>query len=118
MPHTDPDCLFCKIAAGDIPADIVARTDTVVAFRDIDPKAPTHILIIPVDHEPNAAATAERDPALAGALFSMAGRVAHDEGLEESGYRIVANTGAGAQQTVFHTHLHLLGGRAFTWPPG
>ncbi|MEO7125285.1 MAG: histidine triad nucleotide-binding protein [Nakamurella sp.] len=117
-PYTDPDCLFCKIAAGDIPAQIVARTDRVVAFRDIDPQAPTHILIIPVAHQPNAAATAAADPALAGDLFEMAARVAHEEGLDEAGYRIVANTGAGAQQTVFHTHLHVLGGRSFTWPPG
>lgn len=118
MPEAPSDCLFCKIVAGEIPADIVARTERVVAFRDIDPKAPTHVLIIPVAHQPNAAATSAQDPALAGELFQMAARVASSEGLDESGYRLVANTGAGAQQTVFHTHLHLLGGRSFTWPPG
>lgn len=118
MPTSPLDCLFCKIIAGEIPGDIVARTDRVVAFRDIDPQAPTHILIIPVDHQPNAAATAAADPALAGELMIMAGRIAREEGLEEGGYRLVANTGAGAQQTVFHTHWHLLGGRPFTWPPG
>jgi histidine triad (HIT) family protein len=114
----DPDCLFCKIVAGEIPSTIVARTDRVAAFRDIDPQAPTHVLIVPVDHEPNIAATAAADPALAGELFVTAARIAHDEGLDDAGYRLVANTGAGAQQTVFHTHLHLLGGRSFTWPPG
>lgn len=117
-PAADPDCLFCKIVAGDIPAQIVARTDRVVAFRDIDPQAPTHVLIVPVAHQQNAAATAAADPALAGALFTMAAHIAHEEGLDGTGYRLVANTGAGAQQTVFHTHLHLLGGRDFTWPPG
>lgn len=114
----DPDCLFCKIVHGDIPATIVIRTDRVVAFRDIDPQAPTHILVIPVDHAPNLAATAAADPQLAGELFTTAARIAADEGIAESGYRLVANTGAGAQQTVFHTHVHLLGGRSFTWPPG
>lgn len=117
-PATDPDCLFCKIVAGRVPAEIVARTDSVIAFRDIDPQAPTHVLIVPVDHRPNVAATASVDAALAGSLFEMAGRIAHDVGIDESGYRLVINTGPGAQQTVFHTHLHLLGGRAFTWPPG
>lgn len=121
-PHADPDCLFCKIVAGDIPATVVARTDRVVAFRDISPQAPTHILVIPVDHQPNAAATAVADPALMGELIAEAGRIAAAEGIDENspdgGYRIVTNTGAGAQQTVFHTHLHLLGGRSFGWPPG
>lgn len=116
MAKTDPDCLFCKIAAGDIPGDIVARTDRAVAFRDIAPVAPTHILLIPMDHEPNAAATAAADPKLAGELMIFAGEIARAEGLDD--YRLVANTGAGAQQTVFHTHWHLLGGRGFTWPPG
>jgi histidine triad (HIT) family protein len=116
--HRDPDCLFCKIVAGEIPATIVARTDRIVVFRDIDPQAPTHVLIVPVDHQPNAAATAAADPALAGELFAVGARIAQDEGLDGTGYRLVANTGAGAQQTVFHTHLHLLGGRSFTWPPG
>lgn len=117
-PRTDPDCLFCKIVAGTIPATIVHRTDRVLAFRDIDPQAPTHVLVIPVDHAPNIAATAQADPALAGELFVEAARIAAQECVAESGYRLVANTGAGAQQTVFHTHLHLLGGRGFNWPPG
>ncbi len=122
MVRTDPDCLFCKIIAGDIPGDIVARTDRAVAFRDIDPKAPTHILVIPLDHQPNAAASAAADPTIVGDLVTLADEVAADEGIAEraggGGYRLVLNTGAGAQQTVFHTHLHLLGGRSFSWPPG
>jgi histidine triad (HIT) family protein len=118
MATTDPDCVFCKIVAGEVPAEIVVRTDRVVAFRDVNPQAPTHILLVPVAHAPDAAATAADDPALAGELLAEAGHLARDEGLAESGYRAVFNTGAGAQQTVFHTHLHLLGGRPFTWPPG
>lgn len=117
MSITDSDCLFCKIVAGEIPAAIVARSERVVAFRDIEPQAPTHVLIIPVDHHPNLAATAAADPAAASDMLAMADRVAEAEGLAGN-YRLVANTGPGAQQTVFHTHLHLLGGRAFTWPPG
>ena len=111
-----PDCLFCGIVAGDVPADVVHRTDDVVAFRDIAPVAPTHILIIPTTHQANAAATAQHDPELAGALLATAGEVAAAEGLAD--YRLVFNTGAGAGQTVFHTHLHLIGGREWQWPPG
>lgn len=118
MGHVDPDCLFCRIVAGDIPATIVDRTDRVVAFRDIDPKAPTHVLVIPVEHQPNAGATAAADPALIGELVATAARIAGSEGADADGYRMVFNTGAGAGQSVFHTHLHLLGGRPFSWPPG
>ena len=118
----DPDCLFCKIVAGDIPATIVARTERVVAFRDINPQAPTHVLLIPVEHRPTAADTAESDPAVVGEMVAMAGTIARDEGIAESvgghGYRLVFNTGPASGQEVFHTHLHLLGGRKFTWPPG
>jgi len=110
------DCIFCSIVAGDIPADIVLRTDDVVAFRDIQPAAPTHILLIPTDHHTDAAAVAQADPARAGALIAAAGEVAAQEGLAD--YRLVFNTGAGAGQTVFHAHLHLMGGRAMNWPPG
>jgi histidine triad (HIT) family protein len=121
-PPVDPDCLFCKIVAGAIPATIVARTDRVVAFRDINPQAPTHVLLIPVEHRPTAAATADADPAVVGELVAMAGAIARDEGIDEStgghGYRLVFNTGPDSGQEVFHTHLHLLGGRTFTWPPG
>jgi len=110
------DCLFCSIVVGDIPADIVFRTDEVVAFRDIQPAAPTHILVIPTSHHANAAAVAASDPALAGALLAAAGEVAAQEGLTD--YRLIFNTGADAGQSVFHAHLHILGGRAMSWPPG
>jgi histidine triad (HIT) family protein len=108
--------LFCKIAAGDISADVVLDTDEVVAFRDLDPKAPTHVLVIPRQHADNAASTAARDEALVGKLVTAAAEVAVIDGLES--YRLVFNTGADAGQTVFHTHLHVLGGRSFQWPPG
>lgn len=117
MANTDPDCLFCKIVAGTVPATVLARTDRAVAFRDINPQAPTHVLVVPVDHHENIAATATADPSLAGELVTLAAQVADAEGLDGN-YRLAFNTGAGAGQEVFHTHLHLLGGRPFTWPPG
>ena len=110
------DCLFCKIVAGDIPADVVLSTDGAVAFRDLNPQAPTHVLVIPRAHHANAAETAAADPGAAGHLVEVAAQVAAAEGLED--YRLVFNTGAGVGQSVFHTHLHVLGGRAMTWPPG
>lgn len=113
---TDPDCLFCKIVAGDIPADVVASDETTLAFRDVNPQAPTHVLVVPRTHLPNAAAVAAEEPATVAALVATAARVAEAEGI--SGYRLVFNTGADAHQTVFHAHLHLLGGRGMTWPPG
>ena len=111
------DCIFCKIVAGEIPAEIVHESDTTVAFRDLNPQAPTHVLVIPRSHYPNAAALAEGEPATAAHLFDTAKAVAEQEGLA-NGYRLVLNTGADAQQTVFHVHMHLLGGRSMTWPPG
>ncbi|MDH6110460.1 histidine triad (HIT) family protein [Kitasatospora sp. MAP12-15] len=111
---TDPDCLFCKIVAGDIPATVVRESERTLAFRDIHPQAPTHILVIPKAHYPNAGALAAAEPALAGALLSEAAEVAADEKLDGSGYRLIFNTGAGAGQTVFHAHVHLLGGRGFS----
>jgi histidine triad (HIT) family protein len=113
----DPECLFCKIAAGDLPAEVVHQDDTVLAFRDLDPQAPTHVLVIPRSHYPNAAALAAAEPGTAAHLFDAAGEIAAAEGLER-GYRMVLNTGPDAHQTVFHVHLHLLGGRAMGWPPG
>lgn len=114
---TDPDCLFCKIVAGQIPAEIVLETEHSFAFRDVSPQAPTHVLVIPRRHVPNVAGLAAESPAeLADAIDTVAA-VAETEGLED-GYRMVANTGAQAQQTVFHAHLHVLGGRAMQWPPG
>jgi histidine triad (HIT) family protein len=112
------DCLFCRIIAGEIPADIVHTDDRSIAFRDINPQAPTHILVIPREHIESLDEAAQRDEATLGHLLRVAARVANQEGLSESGYRTVANTGAGAGQSVFHLHLHLLGGRQLNWPPG
>lgn len=113
---TGEDCIFCKVVAGEIPGDVVLSTDDVVAFRDVAPVAPTHVLVVPRRHAPDAAATAADDPALIGALVAAAAEVARKEGVSD--YRLVLNTGAEAGQSVFHTHLHVLAGRAFTWPPG
>ena len=118
MPYTRDDCLFCKIVAGSIPADEVHRDDHVVAFRDINPQAPTHILLIPTTHYENAAELAADDPHGLAALVVTARSLAEADGVDRSGYRLLFNTGAGAGQTVFHAHLHLLGGRSLTWPPG
>jgi histidine triad (HIT) family protein len=114
---TDPDCLFCRIVAGEIPATVVHETDTTLAFRDLEPQAPTHILVVPRSHFPNAAALAAGEPDTAAHLFDTAGEIATQEGLG-NGYRLVFNTGPDAHQTVFHVHMHLLGGRAMGWPPG
>jgi histidine triad (HIT) family protein len=110
------DCLFCGIVAGDVDADVVHRTERTVAFRDLDPQAPTHVLLVPRDHYANAAELAAGDPAASAELIATAAAVATAEG--HADYRLVFNTGAEAGQSVFHTHLHLLAGRAFTWPPG
>ncbi len=112
------ECLFCAIASGDIPADIVLSDDDVVAFRDITPQAPVHVLVIPRAHHANVADLATADPALTGALLRAAGAVAAQEGIADSGYRIVTNTGEGAGQSVHHIHFHVLGGRDLAWPPG
>jgi histidine triad (HIT) family protein len=113
----DPDCIFCKIVAGDIPADVVHETEHSLAFRDLEPQAPTHVLVIPRAHYPNVAELAAGDPDAAVDLVAAAGAVAAQEGLD-AGYRLVVNTGAAAHQTVFHAHVHVLGGRTMTWPPG
>ena len=112
------DCLFCRIVAGEIPADIVFQDERAVAFRDINPQAPVHVLVIPRDHLESLDEAARSDEALLGHLLRVAARVANDQGLSEGGYRTVVNTGAGAGQSVFHLHLHVLGGRALAWPPG
>ena len=114
---TDDACLFCRIAAGAIPADIVAEDDEALAFRDIDPQAPVHVLVIPKAHSGTLAELADTHPDHAIAVLRMARRVALAEGVED-GYRLVCNNGAAAQQTVFHAHAHVLGGRRFAWPPG
>jgi histidine triad (HIT) family protein len=112
------DCLFCKIVAGDVPADVVAESDRTIAFRDINPQAPTHVLIIPKEHHPSLAAIASADGGLLAEVATQAHRVAEAEGIADSGYRVVFNTGPEAGQTVFHVHAHLLGGRRLGWPPG
>jgi histidine triad (HIT) family protein len=109
-------CLFCRIAKGEIPAKIVAQTDHSVAFRDINPQAPVHVVIIPREHV--ATLSEAQDAALVGRLALLAAEIAKSEGIAESGYRTVINTNADAGQTVFHIHLHLLGGRRMGWPPG
>lgn len=115
--RTDPDCLFCKIVAGEIPSEKVHDDATTYAFRDLSPQAPTHVLVVPRSHYANAAELARGEPETAAHLFDAARAIAEQEGLGE-GYRLVFNTGAQAQQTVFHAHMHVLGGRAMTWPPG
>jgi histidine triad (HIT) family protein len=115
---TSADCLFCKIVAGKIDADIVHQDDKVLAFRDINPQAPTHVLIIPRNHVPTINDLTESDVDDVGRLFLAARAVAKQEGLEEDGYRAVMNCMEGAGQSVFHLHLHVLGGRPLRWPPG
>ncbi len=112
------ECLFCSIVAGEIPADIIYESDSVIAFRDIDPQAPTHVLIIPRHHIATINDLEESDAERVGRLFLAAREIAKQEGFEETGYRTVMNCNADAGQTVFHIHLHLLGGRELSWPPG
>ena len=118
----DDDCLFCKIASGDIDADVVHESSTTVAFRDLNPQAPTHVLVIPKEHHPTAVELAAADPNLLAQVVSVAHDVARQEGLvtdgSEPGYRLVTNTGPQAGQSVFHVHFHVLGGRRMNWPPG
>ena len=114
----DNDCLFCKIVTGDISADIIAESDSAIAFRDVNPEAPTHVLVIPRDHYPNVAAVADAGDVDVAQLIRLAAEVADQEGIAETGYRLVVNTGAEAHQTVFHAHVHVLGGRPMGWPPG
>jgi histidine triad (HIT) family protein len=115
-PSYQPDCLFCRIAADEIPSDRVFEDDAVIVFRDVNPKAPTHVLAIPRRHLASAADLTDGDGDLLAALFGAIRHVAKEEGLR--GYRILSNVGAEAGQSVFHLHLHLLGGRPMAWPPG
>ncbi|MFI7707022.1 histidine triad nucleotide-binding protein [Nonomuraea sp. NPDC049480] len=112
------DCLFCKIVTREFPAEIVYETGRTLAFRDIKPQAPTHVLVIPKEHHADAAALAEADDGLADDVLKTAHAVAAQEQVAEAGYRVVFNTGPAAGQTVFHVHAHVLGGRDLTWPPG
>ena len=113
-----PGCLFCEIVAGEVPADVVHEGSRTLAFRDIAPAAPTHVLVVPRDHYPDVAALAAADPSLVAELMAGAADVAAVQGLAGSGYRIVVNTGTDGGQTVSHVHAHVLGGRYMTWPPG
>jgi histidine triad (HIT) family protein len=112
------DCIFCGIASGDIPADIVARSDHALAFRDVQPQAPVHVLVIPAEHYPDVPSVARADTALAGELLALATQVARQEGIDVTGHRLVANTGHEGGQSVAHAHVHVLGGRPLSWPPG
>jgi histidine triad (HIT) family protein len=112
------DCLFCSIVEGETPADTVYQDERSLAFRDINPQAPVHVLVVPRDHMESLDDASQKDEALLGHLLRVAARVANEQGLSETGYRTVINTGAGAGQSVFHLHVHVLGGRSLNWPPG
>ena len=113
---SDPDCLFCRIVAGEVPADVVRRTDLVLAFRDIGPQAPTHVLVVPLRHHVDVAALAVADAAALAELVQVGAGIASDEADGE--FRLVFNTGPRAGQSVFHAHGHVLAGRDLGWPPG
>jgi histidine triad (HIT) family protein len=115
---TDPECIFCKIVGGQIPATIVLRNDQVTAFRDINPQMPTHVLVVPNQHIADTQALEPEHDLSVGAMLRAAKEIARQEGLSSRGYRLVFNTGPDASNTVPHLHLHLLGGRSMTWPPG
>jgi histidine triad (HIT) family protein len=115
---SDPHCIFCKIIERKIPSNILFEDDLAVAFEDANPQAPVHTLIVPRKHIPDIHSMTEADRELVGHLFFTAQKVAVQKGLEAGGYRMVINNGAGAGQSVFHIHLHILSGRRFSWPPG
>ena len=114
----EENCLFCRIIAGEVSGDFVHQDERCVVIRDVNPQAPTHVLVIPREHLDSLDDASQRDESLLGHLLRIAARVANEEGHGESGYRTVINTGAGAGQSVFHLHVHLLGGRPMNWPPG
>ena len=115
---SETDCLFCRILAGTAAADVVYQDNRCVVIRDINPQAPTHVLVIPREHLDSLDDATQKDEQLLGHLLRISARVANEHGLTESGYRTVLNTGRGAGQSVFHLHVHVLGGREMTWPPG
>ena len=115
---SEPGCLFCRIIAREIPAEFVREDDRAVVISDINPQAPTHLLVIPREHLDSLDDASQKDEALLGHLLRVAAQVANASGLDEGGYRAVINTGAGAGQSVFHLHVHVLGGRPLNWPPG
>lgn len=112
------DCLFCGVIKGDVKGSIVYQDNSVVAFKDINPKAPVHLLIVPRKHIATLLDLQQEDKSLIGDIFSVANQLAKDQGIAKDGFRVVVNCGAGAGQSVFHIHFHLLGGRPMTWPPG
>ena len=114
----NPDCLFCRIVSGGIPATIVHQDDLIVAFRDIAPQAPTHILLVPREHLASVVDVTDAHAELLARLMTTAARLAADDGIDETGFRLVANHGRDAGQSVDHLHWHLLGGRPMSWPPG
>ena len=114
----EDNCLFCRLINGEVAADVLYQDARAVAIRDINPQAPVHALVLPKEHVESLDDIGQRDEALMGHLMRVASRVANEQGLAESGYRTVVNTGAGAGQSVFHLHVHVLGGRELTWPPG
>ncbi len=114
----DPNCIFCKIIAKKVPSKIVYEDNLVTAFEDANPQAPVHTLVVPKKHIPEIHSMTEKDKELVGHLFFTAKKIAEERGLDTRGYRMVINNGAGAGQTVFHVHLHILSGRRFSWPPG
>ncbi|HEV7374390.1 MAG TPA: histidine triad nucleotide-binding protein [Pyrinomonadaceae bacterium] len=115
---SEQNCLFCRIVAGEIPADIVYQDERCIAFRDTNPQAPVHVLVIPREHMESLDEATQKDEATLGHLLRVAARVANEQEISEGGYRTVINTGAGAGQSIFHLHLHVLGGRQLNWPPG
>jgi histidine triad (HIT) family protein len=114
----DPSCLFCRIVAGELPSTRVHEDDQIIGIRDIAPRSPTHVLLLPRRHIGSAADLTAADAALVGHLFAVAAEVARREGIAERGYRVVTNIGQWGGQSVDHLHFHLMGGRAFEWPPG
>lgn len=112
------ECIFCRIVAGDLPAEVVARSPSTVAFRDLDPKAPTHVLVVPVEHLDHAGSIGPEHAGMLAELVTTARSVAEQEGIAGDGYRLVFNVGEDAGNTVAHLHLHVLGGRQMAWPPG
>lgn len=115
---SEQSCLFCKIIAGDIQGEVIFNDDRCVVLRDINPQAPLHALVIPREHLDSLDDASQRDEALLGHLLRVGARVANEQGHDEGGYRTVINTGAGAGQSVFHLHIHVLAGRPLSWPPG
>ena len=115
---SEPNCLFCRITNSEIPAEVLHQDDQALVIRDINPQAPTHLLVIPKEHIESLDDASGKQESLLGHLLRVAARMANEEGLIDSGYRTVINNGAGAGQSVFHLHVHVLGGRPMNWPPG